>query len=277
MSRKIYIILNEFSLHGQYKTEKEFYNNILHISEIVNYVKVVSTEIKDVEIILKKHNSILNKSLIITDMASFEYKQINCLKDSANKVGITTLLKNFLAISTTTSKIILSPCTSIIYEKCSYVDALEGNSKDFYLFLSFNDSFFKNSMIQIYKDDMSDFRNIYFIDSIDYLKEIINENFYLVNKISSPKNIPNENTPNDKQTFLRYTNEFVKTQYTNHGRAVYYNNSSSCYYVVDNAHKQGSAEIEIFDSSKNHIGTSLSLENWNLNTLTKVAGRSFNQ
>lgn len=265
MTRNINIILNEFTLHGQYKSEKAFYQNNKLLSDIINYVKEISKQINDVKINLKKHNSILDKSLIIKNRQSFDYEQIKTLENNTNKTTILTLLKQFLAIPKNNTKVILSPCSYFIYDNCSYSHIFEEEDKDFYIFLSFNDSYYKNTQIDIYKDDMSSYRNIYFVNSLDKLKNIIKENFYILD---------HQNSPNDIQTFLRYSDEFETTDMDNQGRKVFYNKSLSRFYVIDNLHKHGSAEIEIFDKNKKHIGTALSLENFNLNKLTKEDGRS---
>lgn len=258
MIRNINIILNEFTLHGQYKNQEEFYQNIKFLSDIINYVKEISEKINNIKVNLKKHNSILQKSLIITNSQQFQYEQIPTLKNDSYKVSITTLLKQFLAINSNNEKVILSPCSNIVYKDCSFTDIF-GDNKDFYIFVSFSNSYYKNTQIKIYKEDMSDYRNIYFVNSIDNLKQIFQQNFYILDF---------DNSPQDNQTFLRYE-EFKETKLKNQGRTVYYNESLSQYFVVDNLHKHGSSEIEIFGSNKSHLGTALSLEDFNLNSSTR--------
>jgi hypothetical protein len=62
-----------------------------------------------------------------------------------------------------------------------------------------------------------------------------------------------ERSPLDTETILINKGRFNKTNYRNHGRAVYQERSTSNYFCVDNLHQQG-AHLEVFNANGDHIG-----------------------
>lgn len=267
---KIEIFINEVSLKGQYSTQKEFEEALKIIKSIFEFINLLKQQYIDKKTyytkVLVNYESIKGNNF---------QSSLNQIKDKSLKRSIINIIFNKVSPKDWQEERIHSEEDNFDYldgedykdaANTSLAEATERqliNLDSKYLLINFIDSCFQCphqeiiecNYISIAKNN--DTKNIIQLDSID--NKVGLQNWLKISCQLSQFNYDESSTnpPTDKQTILRDTNRFERTQNQYHGRTIYKERETGYLWYVDNLHYGKPAHLEVFDKTgKIHIGES---------------------
>lgn len=262
------IFINEVSLEGQYTSELEF---VSAIKDFIDIFKLINQKLNNKQI-YKEHSKLFVNYDAVRE-SNFS-ASLNIIKDKSLKQAFVEIVfnkqnpKEWRKEQIHSSDDLFDYLNNEIAKNVNDTSLAEVSERSLRnkgsIFLVVN---FKNSTFNLLHPDIKECCIIPIIKNKDETQPIkldgIDSHSALQNwleiKLSLSRieySFLSRYPPKDRQTILRDTQRFQKTQNFYDGRSVYREIQNDRYWYVDNFHYGQASHIEVFNAQGNHIGES---------------------